>query len=408
MQAAMATLQRQLQAALATHSSTEQQLQSAQAELVDSKQQVAHVHALFANSSAAQNSSNQSIAALQESALHHAAAVTASEATRQTLLAEMDRKDEQLKQVTGKLHAAEHAAAAAQDAAHRLQSRLTGQQAEANDQNQELTEALEVGSITVHQLELTIQALQSRVFAADNAMESQQGQLCSQQATASAAVQDAEQLAQQLSSKNSLIASLQTAVDTATFVAGSNQQLVNSLQEKHSSKQADAGEAVKSLVLQLQAQASRNGELMAEVSKANGKVLLADQAIAAAQEQTQTSQQEQSQLAAKVARLTQLLDRREQRDWAAKTVGVDAEVSVWSECTSACSASCVVWCNCSIIAGNTVNIHRQIMSLGVSAQYVPHIAVLCLGCSEKLVSPKVTAVDTPCTCCTSLICCTLL
>ncbi len=326
LQAAMATLQRQLEAASASHMSTEQQLQSAQAELIEYRQQVIDIKAQLAISTSAQQSRYQSIAALQESVSHHVAAVSTAEARCQALVAEVDMKDEQVKQETGKLHAAEHAAASAQDAAHRLLARLMGQQAEATDQSQELTEALEVGSATVHQLELTVQALQDKVFAADHATGSQQEQLRSQQATSSGAIKHAEQLAQQLTCKDDLIASLQAALDTATFVADSNQQLVNSLQEAHSSKQADAVEQVKSLVAQLQLQASKNGELMAELSKAHAKLSLADQAIAAAHEQTEASPHEQSQLNAKVVRLRQLLDSRERREWLAKTQAAAPEV----------------------------------------------------------------------------------
>jgi len=330
MQAAMATLQRQLEAATASHNSTQQQLHSSQAEIIVCKQQLADAQALLTSNEANLQSSNQSINALQEGISQQVAVVTASEGKYQALLAEMDAKDEQLKQMAGKLRAAEYAAVSAQDAAHRLQTRLTGQQAEANDQSQELTDALEVGSNTVHQLEMTIQVLQEKLFAAENAMESQREQLHNQKASACDSVKHAEQLAQQLTDKTSLITSLQAALDTATFVANSNQHLVNSLQETHSSREADAGEQVTSLVAQLQLQASKNGELSAELASVKGKLLLADQAIAAADNRTQASQQKQSQLGAKVMHLTQLLESRERREWSAKTHVADIEVKTAS------------------------------------------------------------------------------
>lgn len=326
MQAAMATLQRQLEAASALHVSTEQQLQAAQADISGYKQQLADAGVLHASNKASQQSSHQSIVALQEEVSKQVAAVTASEAKCQALLAEADIKDEQLKQVTSKLRAAEHAAASAQDAAHRLQTRFTGQQAEASDQSQELTEALEVGSNTVQQLELTVQALQDKVFAAEHAMASQQEQLLSQQADASGAVKHAEQLAQQLTVKTSLTDSLQAALAAATFVAESNQQLVSSQQERHSSREADAGEQVTSLAAQLHLQAGKNGQLVAELASAQGRLSMADQAIAAANDKLQTSQHEQCQLNARVVHLTQLLDSRERRDWLAKTRAAEARV----------------------------------------------------------------------------------
>ena len=327
MQAAMATMQRQLEAASAAHNSTQQQLHSSQAEIIDCKQQLAHAQAMLTNNEANLQSSNQSITALQEGISQQVAVITASEGRYQALLAEMDAKDEQLKQMAGKLRAAEHAAVSAQDAVHRLQTRLTGQQAEANDQSQELNDALEVGSNTVHQLEVTIQVLQEKLFAAENAMESQREQLHNQKASACNSIKHAEQLAQQLTDRTSLITSLQAALDTATFVADSNQHLVSRLQETHSSREADAGEQVTCLVAQLQLQATKNGELLAELASVKGKLSLADQAIAAADDRTEVSQQEQSQLGAKVMHLTQLLlESRERREWLAKTHAADIEV----------------------------------------------------------------------------------
>ncbi len=326
MQAAMATLQRQLETASASHNSTQQELHSSQAEIIDCKQQLADAQALLTSKEANLQSSNQSITALQEGISQQVAAVTAAEGKYQTLLAEMDAKAEQLNQMAGKLCAAEHAAVSAQDAAHRLQTRLTGQQADANDQSQELNDALEVGSNTMHQLEVTVQVLQEKLFAAENAMESQREQLHNQKASACDSIKHAEQLAQQLTNKTSLITSLQAALDTATFVADSNQHLVSSLQETHSSREADAGEQVTSLVAQLQLQASKNGELLAELASVKGKLSLADQAIAAANDKTQASQQERSQLGAKVMHLTQLLETRERREWLAKTHAADIEV----------------------------------------------------------------------------------
>ncbi|DBB05601.1 TPA: hypothetical protein ACH3X1_012545 [Trebouxia sp. C0004] len=372
MQAAMATMQRQLEAASASHESTQQQLHSSQAEIVDCKQLLADAQALLTSNEANLQSSNQSIAALQEGISQQMAVVTASEGKYQALLAEIDAKDEQLKQMAGKLHAGEHAAVSAQDAVRRLQTRLTGQQAEANDQSQELNDALEVGSNTVHQLEVTIQVLQEKLFAAENAMESQREQLHNQKASACDSIKHAEQLAQQLTDKTSLITSLQAALDTATFVADLNQHLVNSLQETHSSREADAGEhlvnslqethssreadagehlvnslqethssreadageQVKSLVAQLQLQASKNSELLAELASVKGKLSLANQAIAAADNRTQASQQQQAQLGAKVMHLTQLLESRERREWLAKTHAADIEVSL-NPCVSA-------------------------------------------------------------------------
>lgn len=336
MQAAMETLQRQLNDASGVQRATEQQLAAAQVNISEYKQQIADMQVLLANSTAIQQSSSQSILALQEGGSQQAAALTASEAKCQTLLAELDSKDEQVKQAVAKLRAAEYVAAAAQDAASRLQARLTGQQAEAGDQSKELTEALQVGSVTVQQLELTIQALQDKVFAAEHAMESQQEQLSSKQAAASDASQQVEQLAQQLASKDSLISSLQTALATANFVAESNQQLVNSLQESFSGKQEDASVQVKSLVEQLQLQASKNRDLMVELSTTRGKLAAADQAIAAWGEKLVDVQQERDALAGRVAFLTKLLERREQREWECKIQGNESEVSSYSTLHYAC------------------------------------------------------------------------
>lgn len=336
MQAAMETLQRQLDSASSVQRASEQQLAAAQLDISEYKQQIADMQGLLASSTATQQSSSQSILALQEGASQQAAALTASEAKCQTLLAELDSKDEQVKQAVAKLRAAEYVAAAAQDAASRLQARLTGQQAEAGDQSKELTEALQVGSITVQQLELTIQALQDKVFAAEHAMESQQEQLSSQQAAASDASQQVEQLAQQLASKDSLISSLQTALATANFVAESNQQLVNSMQESFSGKQEDTSVQVKSLVEQLQLQASKNGDLMMELSSTRGKLAAADQAIAAWDEKLVEVQQERDALAGRVAFLTKLLERREQREWECKVQDIQSEVISWSILHYAC------------------------------------------------------------------------
>lgn len=330
MQAAMETLERQLDNASDVQRATEQQLAAAQVDVSKYKQQIADMQVLLASSTATQQSSSQSILALQEGVSQQAAALTACEAKCQTLLAELDSKDEQVKQAVAKLHAAEYVAAAAQDAASRLQARLTGQQAEAGDQSKELTEALQVGSITVQQLELTIQALQDKVFAAEHAMESQQEQLSSQQAAASHASQQVEQLAQQLASRDSLISSLQTALATANFVAESNQQLVESLQESSNGKQEDTSVQVKSLVEQLQLQASKNRDLMVELSSTRGKLAAADQAIAAWDEKLVDVRQERDALAARVAFLTKLLERREQREWEYKIQGIGYEVIFWS------------------------------------------------------------------------------
>ena len=338
MQRALETLQRQLDEALNVQTVTQQQLAAAQVDISEYRQQITDVQALLASSTATQQSSSQSILALQESASQQATALTASEAKRQTLLAELDSKGEQLKQGMAKLRAAEYAAAAAQDAASRLQTRLTGQQAEAGDQSKELTEALQVSSLTVQQLELTIQALQEKVFAAEHAMESQQEQLSSQQAAATGASQQVEQLAQQLASKNSLITSLQTALATASFVAESNQHLVSSLQESCNSKQVDSSEQVKALVEQLQLQASKNGDLLVELSTTRGKLLAADQAIAALDEKLVDAQQERDTLVGRVAFLTKLLERREQHEWEAKIQNSKSEVVSWFMSHCACLA----------------------------------------------------------------------
>ena len=318
-------MQRQLEAASASHVSTQQQLHDAQAQVMDCKQQLIDVRALLASRNTAHESSTQSIAALQEGTSRHMAALTAFEARIQALLTALDQKDEQLKQMTDKLHAAEHAAVSAQGAANRLQARLAGQNAEATGQSQELTQALELGSVTVHQLELTMHALQEKVFAADHVVKRQQEQLLGQQASSLSTVKHAEQLAQQLSSKDTFISSLQAALKTATFVAESNQQLVSNLQVTHSSAQVDTHVHVNSLVAQLQSQASTVGEMLTELSKAQGKLSLADQAIAAAHEHTDTSRFEQSKLAAKVSHLVQLLESKERQDWLA----MQAEVSCW-------------------------------------------------------------------------------
>ena len=326
-QMAMETLQRQLDEASNVQRATQQQLNAAQTDISEYMQRITDVQALLASSTAAQQSNSQSIVALQDSASQQMTALTASEAKCQILLAELDSKDEQLKEAVGKLRAAECATAAAQDAAGRLKTRLTGQQAEAGDQSKELTEALQVGSLTVQQLELTIQALQEKVFAAEHAMESQQEQLSSQQAAASDASQQVKQMAQQLASKTSLIASMQTALATANFVAESNQHLVSSLQESCNSKQVDTSEQVQSLVEQLQLQASKNGDLMVELSTTNGKLLAADQAIAALDEKLVDAQREHDALAGRLAFLTKLLERREQHEWDAKIQNSLSEVA---------------------------------------------------------------------------------
>ena len=330
MQTAMETLQRQLDDAFSVQKATQQQLTAAQKELSEYRQEITDLQVLLASSNAIQQSSSQSILALQESASQQTTAFTAAEAKCQTLLAELDSKDEQLKQAIAKLRAAEYAASAAQDAAGKLQNRLTGQQTEAGDQSRELTEALEVGSLTVQQLEQTIQALQDKVFAAENATEAQQQQLSSQQAAAFNAGHQVDQLAQQLASKNSLVTSLQTALVTANFVAESNQQLVSSLQESSNSKQVDASQQVQSLLEQMQLQASKNGDLMVELSSIRGKLLAANQAIAAGQEKLEDALQEQTYLAGRVAFLTKLLERREQREWEAKIQSAEAEVTSWT------------------------------------------------------------------------------
>ena len=353
MQMAMETLQRQLDEASNVQRATQQQLAAAQMDISECRKQKTDVQVLLASSAATQQSSSQSILALQESASQQATALTASEAKCQALLTELDSKGEQLKQAVAKLRAAECAAAAAQDAANRLKTRLTGQQVEAGDHSKELTEALQVGSLTIHQLELTIQALQEKVFAAEHAMESQQEQLSSQQAAASDASQHVEQLAQQLASKNSLITSLQTALATANFVAESNQHLVSSLQESCNSKQVDASEQVNSLVEQLQMQASKNGDLMVELSTTRGKLLAADQAIAALDEKLVDVQQDHEALARRVALLTKLLECREQHEWQTKILSFESEVVSGSMSRSAClvHVCCVstCFCKCSVV-----------------------------------------------------------
>ena len=330
----MATSQQQLQHVLEANLATEQELLHAQAVIADHTQHLADAQALIASSKAAQKGSDQSIAAVQQSASQQAAAAVASEAKRQTLLAELDLKDEQLRQATSKLQASDHAAAQAQEAAIRLQARLTGQETAASDESQELTQALKVGSDTVHQLEMTIQALQDKVFAAEHAIESQQEQLASQKAAASDAAKHIEEVEQQLTKKDCLILSLQAALDSAKFVAESNQQLVSTLHQTHNSKEADAGQQVASLVAQLQMQADKNAELRADLSKAQGQLAIADHAVAAAYDEAQASSATQSALQVKVAQLTQLLDSKERREWLAKTSVLDAEVwFFWLKCS---------------------------------------------------------------------------
>ena len=309
---------------------TQEQLSAASATVAGLNQKLIDLQVLLANSKATQQSSSQSILALQEGAAHQAAALTSSEAQCQKLLAELDIKDEQLRQALGKLQGAEHAAVAAQDAASRLRHRLTMQQAEAGDQSRELTEALDMGSATTQQLEASVQALQDRVFAAEHAMEFQQQQLESQQTAAADTSKQVEDLAQQLSSKSNLVTSLQTALATAHFVAESKQELVSSLQASCTSQQLDASQQVTSLVAQLQLQASKNGELMAELSSTRGKQLAADQAVAAGHEKLLDTQQEQSTLAGRVTFLTQLLERKEQREWLAKTQSSASKVTCWT------------------------------------------------------------------------------
>lgn len=334
MHTAMKTLQRQLEDASTVQQASLQQLAAAQMDMNEYRQQIADLRDLLASSNASLHSSSQSITALQESVSLQTNALTASEAKCQTLLLELDSKDGQLKQAMAKLHAVEYAAAAAQDAATRLQAKLAGQQTEAGDQSRELSEALEVGSVTVHQLELTIQALQEKVFAAEHAMESQQEQLSNQQAAASNADQQVKQLVQHLASKHSLVTSLQTALTTAHFVAESNQQLVSSLQLSLNTNQMDASEQVQHLTEQLQQQVSKHSDLMSELSSTQGKLLAANQAIAVGQDKLVDVQQEQTALAGRVAFLTKLLERREQREWQIKIPGTEFEVRPGSTSSS--------------------------------------------------------------------------
>ena len=328
MNSAADTLQRQLDDASTAQVASQEQLTSALSKMSEYKQQITDLQVAQASSKAAQESSSQSILALHASAARQASALTASEAGNQTLLAELDVKDEQLKQVTAKLRAAEYAAATSQDAASRLKARLSGQQLEATDDRQALTEALETGSATVHELQLSIQTLQNKVFAAEHAIESQHEQLSSQQTAASHASQQLEQLSQQLSAKDSVITSIQSAAVTANFVAESNQQLVSSLQDSINSQQEDASRQVNCLMAQLRLQADKNDALLTELSSTRGKLLAADEAIAAGQDKLLGAEQEQSCLAGRVAFLSQLLERREQRDWLAtlNTKHLDVQV----------------------------------------------------------------------------------
>lgn len=337
---AMETLQRQLEDVSTVQQASQQQLAAAQTDISEYRQQITDLQDLLATSNASLHSSSQSIIALQESASLQTNALAASEAKCQTLLLELDSKDEQLKQAMAKLHDTEYAAAAAQDAATRLQAKLAGQQTEAGDQSRELSEALEVGSSTVHQLELTIQALQEKVFAAEHAVESQQEQLSNQQAAASSADQEVKRLAQQLASKHSLVTSLQTALTTANFVAESNQQLVSSLQLSLTTSQMDASDQFKHLTEQLQQQASKHGDLMSELTSTQGKLLAANQAIAVGHDKLVDVQQEQTALAGRVAFLTKLLERREQREWQAKIQSTEFEVTSGST-SSSLRSTCV-------------------------------------------------------------------
>lgn len=373
MQRAMETLQRQLEDVSTVQAASQQQLTAAQTDINEYRQQITKLQVLLASSSASQENSSQSILALQETASLQTTSLLASDAKCQTLLEELDAKDEQLKQGMAKLHATEYAAAAAQDAAKRLQARLAGQQTEAGDQSKELSDALEVGSLTVHQLELTIQALQAKVFAAEHAMESQQEQLSKQQAAASGAEQQVKQLAQQLASKDGLITSLQTALTTANFVAESNQQLVSSLQQSINSREMEASEQVKSLTEQLQSQASKNGDLMMELSSIHGKLLAADEAIAAGHEKLLDVQQEQMALAGRVAFLTKLLQRREQREWQAKTQSTEGKVRPHvAQCLpSACVLSGIIIIS-SMVSSATFLTHDDVCM--TSVHYLTRIA----------------------------------
>ena len=280
LQTAVTVHERQAANAVASQAVTADQLASSQADLAAGKQHLAEQQSALTEQQALRLSMQQSIEALQAQVASRALAVTTSDSRFQAVTDQLEMVHEQLQHEKQKLRAALHNAAAAQEAALRLQAHLSEQKAEAADQQQQFNQAVHADSFNAEQLQANVLAMQDKIHVADQAIAAHRQQTCAQQAKADTAEEQMQAMVQQLATQTEAVESLQTALKTAGTSTDSNACLISSLQEAARDQEATAAIIIKSLQTQLKQQTAQNAYLSTEVEDLNSKLTIADQAIA--------------------------------------------------------------------------------------------------------------------------------
>lgn len=290
LQDAVAVLEGQVKCAVEKQRDSAQQLLCSQADLAASTQQLEEQRYATAQRQASLLNSQQSIAALQANINREAQTAAVSESKLQAMTDQLDRQNEQLQQTKQKLQTALYNAAAAQDAAVRLEARLSEQHSEATDQQQQHSQAVSADSAAVHQLQAGVLAMQGKISAANGAISSHRQQAQAQAAKAATAEKQLAELEQELATKESTVMNLQAALTAASTSTDSNALLLSSLQEAAEEQEAAAAIMTKSLHRQLQQSNAHNADLSTEVEDLRSRLSMSDQAVKALKENLLTLQ----------------------------------------------------------------------------------------------------------------------
>ena len=290
LQDAVAVLECQVTSAVEKQCDSAQQLLCSQADLAASKQQLEEQSYATAQQQASLLNSQQSIAALQANVSREAQSAAVSESKLQAMTDQLDRQHEQLQQTKQKLQTALYNAAAAQDAAVRLEARLSEQHSKTVDQQQQHSQAVRADSAAVQQLQANVLAMQGKISAANGAISSHRQQAQAQAAKATTAEKQLAEVEQELATKESAIVSLEAALTAASTSTDSNALLLNSLQEAAEEQEAVAAIMTKSLQRQLQQSNAHNADLSTEVEDLRSRLSVSDQGITALKENLLTLQ----------------------------------------------------------------------------------------------------------------------
>lgn len=276
----------------AQQAASDAQLQEAvmkSAQLDANQQQLAELQHAMSEQQALHLNSQQAIAALQEHVSKDALTATASQSRLQMLTDQLEVQHEVLDQEKQKLQAALHNAAAAQEAALRLQNRLSEQQSQTADQQQEYSQAVHADSATMAQLQASVTVMQGKVHAADQAIAAHREQAHAQAKKTDTAQEQLQTMIQELALKTTAVDSLQIALQAANTNTDLHTTLVSSLQEAADEQEEMAAAMTRTWQRQLDKLTAQNTSLSTEVQSLHSKLAVANQTIALLEESSQAA-----------------------------------------------------------------------------------------------------------------------